>query len=1266
MGRTRSGKVSRGLIVGLVTIVAAAGLIAVLLLRPDQPFIIDGQPAALELSHDDIVSLVRLKNQALAQLENDKLDDCESAFATLATKLPGRPLGARNLMVARLLKVDQIDAGRDPQKYRTAINKAAEALDLLKQSEGDAAVVHLLSGKLALKQKLMQTALTELDLAAKAAPDNPIMSYAFYLGARDRADSIYKPQLRTALERTHTLQPDNLFVLVDWLLSQAEDEDPQIKQTLTEAKTTLKPFLVKIQQLRRVDLADFINKAIAAIDTEDWSTVKRNVRIIGNLIRPETAARIDHARVDPHLLEYVIHEFDSEFHEKHNLGRTPASPAIDVKLVVADDEWQLPALSNVSDVQLADFDLNGSLDVVLIREQTVTVFGRSADAAAKTGWTALAEFKLEKKLNGLTVADLDRDIEENRNVAAAKPTDSASKPATGAGESYLVADADLIAFGADGIVILQNKLDRESGGRSLEVVPQGEGFAALREVRTVAVADLEHDGDLDLAVSSKSGITLWANRGNLTFQNISDQSALPESGQPATVLLPVDWNRNVDVDLLVAGPSMPKPPVLENIRHGRFRSREFEKEFDKLKNSSALALVDVDGNASWDLLSCGKYGIALTRTRNPESNVVRFLDSAGVTETSADGMTTWDYDNDGYQDILAWSDSAIQILHGRPGGQFKIADKLFSGQPRSIRNCRVGDVDADGDWDLLVTTSGGMTWYFNDGGNKNHWIDIALRASGTVQFPNHRVNVHGVGSLLELRNGSIYQPRIVTGDTTHFGLGSYERADTLRVLWTNGIPSNIIQPAANQPIVESQRLLGSCPYLYTWTGSNYEFFTDLLWAAPIGLQFADGVTATPREWEYLKIPGDRLVPHDGEYRLSITEELWEAAYFDQVRLLAIDHPVDVDIYSNEKVGPAAIAEYKIHTVRKPRLPVSAVDQRGRDVLPSIRKRDDDFTKTFDRRVMQGLTEEHFIELDLGKLDLGKMDLGKMDLGKLDLGKLDSPKQITLFVTGWMRPTDTSLNVGLSQNPDVPGPSPPAIWVPDENGRWTKTIPYMGFPGGKTKTIAVDLSKAFLTNDYRMRIVTTMELCWDAIFFSVDEDAAEVKSTPLKLLSADLHERGFSRLVPHPQHGPEDYDYDDISTEPLWPPMDGNFTRFGDVTELLKTSDDRLVILGAGDEMLLRFALPSASVPQGWVRDFIIHNVGWDKDANLNTIYGQTVEPLPFRAMNGYPDLDGRQYPDSPAHREYLKTYQTRKQNRFRYWKHVPRSRIQNQTVIDYP
>jgi hypothetical protein len=109
-------------------------------------------------------------------------------------------------------------------------------------------------------------------------------------------------------------------------------------------------------------------------------------------------------------------------------------------------------------------------------------------------------------------------------------------------------------------------------------------------------------------------------------------------------------------------------------------------------------------------------------------------------------------------------------------------------------------------------------------------------------------------------------------------------------------------------------------------------------------------------------------------------------------------------------------------------------------------------------------------------------------------------------------------------------------------------------------------------------------------------------------------------------------------------MSGRFTRYGDVAELLTETDDRLVVLGAGDELTLHFAVPADAPPPGWTRDFLLYNVGWDKDADLNTVYGQTVEPMPFGAASGQAAGAGEEYPSDARHREYLRSYQTRAQD----------------------
>jgi hypothetical protein len=467
---------------------------------------------------------------------------------------------------------------------------------------------------------------------------------------------------------------------------------------------------------------------------------------------------------------------------------------------------------------------------------------------------------------------------------------------------------------------------------------------------------------------------------------------------------------------------------------------------------------------------------------------------------------------------------------------------------------------------------------------------------------------------------------------THFGLGAITNPEILRAVWTNGVPQPVANPKSDKVICRKHDPKGSCPYIYTWDGEAYVFCTDGCWGAPLGLQHAEGIYAKPRAWEYLTIPGELLKPRNGRYSLQFTEELWEATYLDHMMLLAIDHPADTEIYSNEKVGPAEISEFKIHTVREKRYPVAARDKHGNDVLPRVLREDRRFMRGFDSDTRHGLVDEHYLELDLGRLE--------------------DPKHLTLFLTGWLYPTSTSLNLGVSSGKGGPEIRPPALWAPDAEGTWREVRPFMGFPGGKTKTIAVDLSGVFLSNDYRLRIVTNMEFYWDAAFFTVDEEPVPMKTYELPVARADLHYRGFSQIIPMSDFGPDHYDYAHVHNDPKWPPMGGHFTRFGNVTELLTSQDDLQVVIGAGDEITIEFAVPSDGPPPGWKRDFLLHNVGWDKDADLNVVYGQAVEPLPFHRMSGYPDGIEEGFPQSAGHEAYLKTWQTRTQPPTRFWRHV--------------
>jgi hypothetical protein len=1018
----------------------------------------------------------------------------------------------------------------------------------------------------------------------------------------------------TAIQRACQCSPENAWLRREWLKTiwalLSEDPLPEIDlkglpEQFAATRRAVAPYAHIVQVHARRDVNQMLDEAVEALEAKDYATASTIAFQLSNVISPH--ATLDQRYVRRHPLEFVLEEFQPAFYEAVQLSdqepETPIAVSFKSREGAFDDSVAAEPLSAALDMAIVDFNLDGFFDIVALGPKSVVVWSRKSPqdrfqpiaAAEASGFTRLL------------AQDLDADFDETFKAVFPDFDAAKSKQLPTLKNVCPTADVDVLLYGAAGVLLLENRYDLATKERTLAPVAADKLPGELKNVKTAAAADLEADGKLDLVFGDDNGLHLWSYLGDWKFVDISSRSVLPDKTLEVTQLLPVDWDRDVDIDLLVASPT--GAGYLENLRHGQFRWRAFDGDFAPLKTSRWLEALEVDGNASWDLVAAVEEGLLLVTTTTPSSGVVRFGSAELLTKTTAAGLLTWDYDNDGHDDLLAWGEGSPQLLRG--GGKFSSVDLLAG--VKELAQAVASDLDNDGDLDLVALASGGVTLLDNDGGNANHWLNVALQAQQNTNEsaePSGRVSPYGNGTLLELKAGRRYQAKVVRGQVTHFGLGKATQADVVRVLWVNGVPQNILQPAADAFICEQQLLHGSCPYLYAWNGKQFDFCTDLLWNAPLGLQFAEGVLAQPREWEYLKIPGEQLAAKDGQYSLQLTEELWEAAYFDEVKLIAIDHPAEVSIYSNEKVGPAEISQFKVHTAREPRSPLAARNHNGRDLLPDVARQDGVYARVHDKKLQQGVTEDTWLELDLGDVR--------------------GARQITLFMTGWLYPSGTAINVALSRGGPVAPGKPPALLIPDGADRWKEAMPFTGFPGGKTKTIAIDLSGQLAENDGRIRIATSMEFYWDQIFFTVDEPPAEVRTTELDLVAADLHYRGFSKVVPDTGNGPEDFFYDDVSTAAKWPTMAGVFTRYGDVLPLLKESDDRLVVMGAGDEISLRLAAPQEPLPAGWKRDFFIYNVGWDKDCNLLTVLGETADPLPRRGVGGYPTPEAATEPQSKS------------------------------------
>src|SRR5262249_32612690 len=151
------------------------------------------------------------------------------------------------------------------------------------------------------------------------------------------------------------------------------------------------------------------------------------------------------------------------------------------------------------------------------------------------------------------------------------------------------------------------------------------------------------------------------------------------------------------------------------------------------------------------------------------------------------------------------------------------------------------------------------------------------------------------GAIVEVKAGFWYQRRRYTGIPLHFGLRQHLSTDTVRITWPNGLIQNEIANPVDRHLSyqEKPRLMGSCPSIFAWDGEKMAFISDVLGVAPLGASSGDGRYFLVNHREHVKLPSGLLHTINGVYDLRITEELREVSYLDEVTLIAVDHPQEL-------------------------------------------------------------------------------------------------------------------------------------------------------------------------------------------------------------------------------------------------------------------------------------------------------------------------------------------------------------------------------------
>jgi hypothetical protein len=831
---------------------------------------------------------------------------------------------------------------------------------------------------------------------------------------------------------------------------------------------------------------------------------------------------------------------------------------------------------------------------------------------------------------------------------------------------------DLVITGAG-----EQRLFRNNGKGGFEDVTAKAGLDKQTAVCLGATfLDLDQDGDLDLVVTrfaatvaealsylansggpketrpANGGLSIYLNVGEAppeveqmtgpllttAFQPLTQPATL--LGQPARVVNVAagDCDGDRDLDLFVLADGALAEFVV-NDRLLRFHRAQLPEELLPPGASNGALLLDVnrDGRSDLFIVRNGATPVLLLGQRAAgQQEAGRWFQPGVVKSPPLLQAQAIDLDLDCLTDVVGLSAQRRPVLLHNDGNRLVHAEEALgsdAGWPKDLVAVRVGDFRGQGLPDLLTwSEAAGLALYANQGnGNHGLWVDLHGRRGKEGQNKlrcntdgfGTRVQVHADEAWATVENvtlsaglGQSHQPLLL-------GLGQHEQADVVRLYWPDYTWQAEFGPASvrgHVKIEHHNRKPGSCPLLFAWDGRRFGFITDFLGAGSMGEMQADGGHRPPRPEESVKIEAEQLVPRDGQYLLKVSNPFDEVHYFDRFQLVALDHPADVRVYPDERfTSPGPPPSQELLAFRQELFPIQARDHRGRDVTATLLAWDRICVDGFARRAWLGYAEEHWVELDFGDR----------------LAQFGPKDRLVLCLAGWTEyPYPESIWAATQAGVELRSP---VLERRGADGTWQTLVADTGFPAGLPRMMTLDVTGKLGGPRCVLRLRTNLEIFWDQIFVAPLLPAGAFRSANLEVGTANLAARGCVQEYSPDGRQPTLYDHDRLETTPV-ARVSGRLTRLGDVAELLRDLDDRFVIIGPGDEITVTFdASRLPALPAGWKRSFVLRTWGYTKDMGPFTAHGDTVEPLPFRAMGNYPYGPDKRHP----HEDYQQRYNTR-------------------------
>ncbi len=405
-----------------------------------------------------------------------------------------------------------------------------------------------------------------------------------------------------------------------------------------------------------------------------------------------------------------------------------------------------------------------------------------------------------------------------------------------------------------------NVLYRNNGDGTFEDVTHAAGVGDERWGASAAFLDVDNDGLLDLFVVNYLkapldmapcrnaddptlleychprlfegvGDVLYRNNGDGTFEDISEAAGVvnPIEGRGLGIAVG-DYNNDGRPDVYVANDTT-RNFLYENNGDGTFTDVSLlagcgYNGMGLPEGGMGVDFGDIDDDGWLDLVSVHSTSETNTLYQNMQGFFMDITAASAVGRPSlpmtAFGTNFADFDNDGMldlfvvdghvQDVIALLDDAHtypqrdQVFRGVGGGRFEEASEEsgdYFGQMHVGRGAAFGDIDNDGDVDVLISNSNQPAILLrNDGGSDNNWLRVALEGSASNRDgigARVTVMVNGATRIAEVQSGSSYCS--ASDRRLLFGLGDATGVDRLHVAWPSGRESDFANLPANETVV---------------------------------------------------------------------------------------------------------------------------------------------------------------------------------------------------------------------------------------------------------------------------------------------------------------------------------------------------------------------------------------------------------------------------------------------------------------------------------